>query len=190
LARQGTEVTFDDPLLDDALAAARVSLLAHEGELRAAGKRVDRDTAAVVATALTLLGYDDVAGALRHACRLRPPRRGLPVVTPLDVGTVTADPLELLADPRAAAATVIALRQRLVRERGDVIDCLPGADDSWRGRSVEVRDLPTHHGATSFALRWHGDRPALLWTAPAPVTASALAPHWSSVERQGEALLV
>ena len=35
--------------------------------------------------------------------------------------------------------------------------------DAWLGQGIEVHDAPTHHGVLSFAVRWHGDRPALLW---------------------------
>jgi len=43
----------------------------------------------------------------------------------------------------------------------------------------------------SFAVRWHGPRPALLWEAPAGVTlrAPSLDPGWSSHETAGETLL-
>jgi len=40
-------------------------------------------------------------------------------------------------------------------------------------------------------VRWHGDRPALLWEAPpgARVTAPGLDPTWSSDAASGEVLL-
>ncbi len=46
-------------------------------------------------------------------------------------------------------------------------------------------------GPCSFAVRWHGARPALLWDAPAGSTVRAplLDPAWSSNEPVGEALL-
>ncbi len=68
--------------------------------------------------------------------------------------------------------------------------------ESWLGRGIEVRDAPTHHGRLSYALRWHGDRPALLWeldghpgTGTVRLGAPGLDPSWSSTERKGEALL-
>jgi hypothetical protein len=66
------------------------------------------------------------------------------------------------------------------------------------GQNLEVHDAPTHHGLLSFAVRWHGDRPALLWDlrphagrAPSAVrlTAPGLDPSWSTTEAKGEALL-
>ncbi|WP_420442941.1 hypothetical protein [Candidatus Poriferisodalis sp.] len=31
---------------------------------------------------------------------------------------------------------------------------------SWLGQPVEVHDVPTRIGKVSWAIRWHGDRPA------------------------------
>ena len=60
----------------------------------------------------------------------------------------------------------------------------------WRGQSVEVRDAPIADGLVSYAVRWHGAHPALLWEAPAGITLArpALDPEWSSTEPRGEAL--
>jgi hypothetical protein len=47
----------------------------------------------------------------------------------------------------------------------------------------------------SFAVRWHADRPALLWDhqprggRPVDLRAPGLDPRWSSSEPRGEALL-
>ncbi|MGH9185709.1 MAG: hypothetical protein ACRD0U_07850, partial [Acidimicrobiales bacterium] len=99
---------------------------------------------------------------------------------------------------RAAAAFLSFVRTMLVREvdgGGGLALCslLPGA---WLGQEIEVHDAPTHGGRLSFALRWHGERPALLWQLdPHPgvgvvrLTAPGLDPAWSSTEVKGEALL-
>ena len=52
-----------------------------------------------------------------------------------------------------------------------------GWPDSWLGANVEVHDLP----AGSFAVRWHGERPAVLWDAADGVVlrAPVVAPAWS-----------
>ncbi len=69
---------------------------------------------------------------------------------------------------------------------------------TWYGQSLDVHDLPTSAGSLSFALRWHGARPALLWElttradeAPIDVTITApgLDQAWSTDAHQGEALL-
>jgi len=59
-----------------------------------------------------------------------------------------------------------------------------------------VHDVPTHAGRLSYAVRWHGERPALLWelspheaTTITRITAPGLDPSWSSEDLAGEALL-
>jgi hypothetical protein len=106
-------------------------------------------------------------------------------------------------DPVATALFVAAVRALLCRERrapgalrADGLDILPVMPPTWLGAGVEMHDAPTTFGRFGFALRWHGERPALLWElepapgAPAPtLTAPGLAPGWSTTEPVGEALL-
>ena len=57
-------------------------------------------------------------------------------------------------------------RQSAGCSSGEVDDGLalsPGVPDAWLGQGWEVHDLPTAEGRLSYAIRWHGDRPALLW---------------------------
>ncbi len=68
--------------------------------------------------------------------------------------------------------------------------------DGWYGQGWEVHDAPTAFGHISYAVRWHGDRVALLWEVephdglgPVRLTAPGLDPTWSTTERRGEALL-
>ncbi len=177
LARHGASISLGDPTLDDALAAARVSVLVHQLE-------------PVVHNALEFLGYEDEASNLRVKKRLKPQRKGLPLVK-AETHIVAIDPndIALLDDPSLAANTVVAIRSMLVGDNPKSIDILPGFDASWRGRSIDVDNLPTAHGPISFALRWHGELPALLWDSPAPITASAIDPKFSSSENKGEQLL-
>jgi hypothetical protein len=97
----------------------------------------------------------------------------------------------------AAAELLNFVRNLLVRETPDgglaLCSMVP---DAWLGGGIEVHDAPTHHGLLSFAVRWHGDRPALLWElVPHPgvgtvrITAPGLDPEWSSDELRGDALL-
>lgn len=97
----------------------------------------------------------------------------------------------------ATAELLNFVRNLLVREAGPqelaLCSMLP---EQWRGQNVEVHDAPTHFGTLSFALRWHGNRPALLWdlqpTAGAGevrLTAPGLDGSWSTYEPKGEALL-
>jgi hypothetical protein len=67
-----------------------------------------------------------------------------------------------------------------------------GFPPSWLGQPFEVYGVPTGPDSTvSYAVRWHGERPALLWEQsgnPIALTARAVASGWTSGEQQGEAL--
>ncbi|HTL83788.1 MAG TPA: hypothetical protein VL856_01295 [Acidimicrobiia bacterium] len=83
------------------------------------------------------------------------------------------------------------MRNALIRDYDDDIDILPGFRSEWLGQHLAVHDAPLWRGACSFALRWHGARPALLWDAPPDcrVKAPVLDATWSSREQAGETLL-
>ena len=162
----------------------------------AAGERVDaaradlllapRDDAQVFA-ALEDWGFDAEAegawSALGFTARRRARRR-----------VETADPWRAatVADAgRDPAGFLSALRAVLVRESDPTIDLLPGFPPDWLGQSLTVDTVPLRAGPLSFAVRWHGARPALLWDAPPGVElrVPALDPAWSSREPAGETLL-
>lgn len=102
------------------------------------------------------------------------------------------------ADELVLSHWVTAVRDLLVLETGPsslaLCSALPA---TWRGQGIEVHGLPTAVGSCSFAVRWHADRPALLWevephehlAAPLRLTAPGLDPSWSTTEAKGEALL-
>jgi hypothetical protein len=96
------------------------------------------------------------------------------------------------------AAFCTFVRRLLVDERpgGVALACL--VPTGWLGQGWEVHGAPTEAGTVSYAVRWHGERPALLWELepartgdppPVRVTAPGLDPGWSSHELRGEALL-
>ena len=96
--------------------------------------------------------------------------------------------IDAAADP---GGFLVVLRQVLAREHDQGVDLLPEFATEWLGQNLAVHDLPLRDGSLSFALRWHGARPALLWDAP-PGTAlrcPALDPDWSVAGGAGEALL-
>ena len=73
---------------------------------------------------------------------------------------------------------------------------LPEGLGPWAGQPIELHGAPTAFGPFSFAVRWHGPRPALLWelaahpgTAGPAIAAPGLDPTWSSHEHKGEQLL-
>ena len=88
------------------------------------------------------------------------------------------------------------IESQLVAQRhDDVIEICPrGIDASWLGANFECHKLvasPEH--LISFAVRWHGEKPALLWEIDGPigarVAASAVDQTFSSTEMRGETLL-
>lgn len=108
------------------------------------------------------------------------------------LGTPATPPPDIPARIRAVAW----IEDRLVRPDVDgrctlLAEGLPG---SWVGSPVEAYRLPAgggHH--VSFAVRWHGERPALLWETSGPaglvLDGGGLDPSWHSTEPRGEALL-
>ena len=96
----------------------------------------------------------------------------------------------------AAAEFLSFVRTMLVREQQDGIALLSMIPERWYGQGLEVHDAPTRFGRLSFAVRWHGPRPALLWelerhdpSVAVALTCPALDPEWRTVEDRGEALL-
>jgi hypothetical protein len=97
----------------------------------------------------------------------------------------------------AAADFLSLVRNLLVREVDGGLSLCSFVPPAWLGQSIELHGAPTHFGPLSFAVRWHGDRPALLWELephpdvvdPIRITAPGLDPSFSSSERRGEALL-
>lgn len=99
-------------------------------------------------------------------------------------------------DPCVSAAVVELVRSLAVRVDGRTIALLPVVSSSWFGQSIDVRGVPTSVGRCSYSVRWHGQRPALLWEVDVAadvrdvvVTCPALDPSFSSTAASGEALL-
>lgn len=174
---RGMQVQVPDRPLEARLRAARAEVVLRGQSLR--------PTASVVA-ALEDWGFDDEAEAAWRRLGGRERRRAAARPAP----TSWAD-LDLVADD---AELLVAARRILVDDARDgsrpVALCVDHPD-SWRGQPVEVRDAPVAGGVLSYALRWHGSRPALLWDGPPGTTVRVpgLDPGWQSDAATGEALL-
>lgn len=99
-------------------------------------------------------------------------------------------------DPGALAARASAVIDMALRDEGRSVVFLPGWVDSLWGRHIEVRNVATGIGLISYALRWHGKRPAILWEiVPWPggggeaplLSAPGLDPSWRQTAGSGEA---
>lgn len=65
-----------------------------------------------------------------------------------------------------------------------------GFRDAWLGQNLSVSQLPVGVGSeVSFAIRWHGARPALLWETVGEHCALRGPGGWSTTDPSGEALL-
>lgn len=107
-----------------------------------------------------------------------------------------------------AAEYWLAARELMIRPgvgsasgaEDQTIELLPQFPTAWRGGAVEVHRAPVLGVRVSFAIRWHGYRPALLWDVELPddgatenqsltITCPGLDPSWSTNELKGETLL-
>jgi hypothetical protein len=99
-------------------------------------------------------------------------------------------------DSHASARFLVASRRFLVDDtEPSVLRLVNRFPDDWLGQDLEVHHLPTASGSLSFAVRWHGPRPAILWelepVGPGgpPTIVVGLDPGWSDERPAGEALL-
>ncbi len=168
----GMRVALPDPRLVEAVDLARTQVL------------LDPDPGAATTAALEDWGHDDEAAWAW---------RGLSLARP--AGRAPAPGIRRTR--RRPAGVLESVHRMLLREAPDAtgaVDLAPALPPEWWGQDLEVHDAPTRAGRVSYAIRWHGPRPALLWevTDPAPglrLRAPTLDPAWSSTEPAGETLL-
>lgn len=97
-------------------------------------------------------------------------------------------------DAAVAARYWLGARGLVVSERPGELELFPQFATAWRGGSLEAHNLTVAGSAkVSFAVRWHGYRPALLWDVqddkPLLLTCPSLDPAWSTTVAKGEVLL-
>ncbi len=109
------------------------------------------------------------------------------MTAPLEDGASDGHAEVVAAIRREVASTVGAEPRSLL--------LLPRLANEWRGTDVAAHRIPTRWGEISFAVRWHGARPALLWeldpppAAPVTLRVPQLDVAWSTDAPSGEALL-
>lgn len=185
-----------DAVFASAVVAEVAALVPALARTDPADREVGLGALAVVADLLSAAG--EPAGATDARALARP---GSPVAAD-PAGDLrrlvdAASPTWTWAQPDdGPAALVRALRGGLLRDEPDGLSLAPAVPEAWLGQGWEVHDAPTAHGRLSYAIRWHGDRPALLWELAPHDAAGAvrlavpvLDPAWSSTEPRGEALL-
>lgn len=104
-------------------------------------------------------------------------------------------------DLHQSALMVARIRNAFVQDDPGEIRLLPHIPSGWRGHHLEAHQVPVASGEISFGVRWHGERPALLWefhpsadsvTAPGgavTIRVPGISSSWSTTETTGEALL-
>ena len=174
---RGLRVELPDESLQRAVDTARAATV-----LAGQAWRVEPAVAAVLEDwgldAEAAVAWSRLTGRARRRLARRQPR--------------TATWNEVLARLIAPDAELLAaLRAVLVRDLDAGVVMLDDWPREWIGQPIDVRDAPTRGGPVSCSVRWHGDRPALLWDGPADTmfTAPGLDPEWSSRDARGEALL-
>ena len=175
LGRLGSAV---EPWLDDAVVVAE-----------AIGRRARRSPR---------LGWVDDAGlvAAREVLERAGHGRGAADVVALRRRLPAAEPTPL-DPPEGALGLAWAERRILVADAGGAaLDVLPAPFPlSWAGQPVEAYGVPVGGDPSltaGVAVRWHGERPAVLWEVVGPavaLTSSGLDPAWSGAGWRGEALL-
>lgn len=110
-------------------------------------------------------------------------------------GTYVFASKQRLQDPLASALFLLAVRRSFVTEpTGSTpkVAIFEGFNSLWFNVPVEVKNMPVHKGTIGYVIRWHGDRPALLWegkvSTEVTFTAPKLDADWESTENIGEAL--
>lgn len=163
----GMRVTVPDPQVQEAIALARSQVL------------LDPDPDASATAALEDWGHDTEAAWAWQGLSLRARR--------------AARRRDVSADDSTPGGLLRSVRASLLREEHGV-EIAPALPAEWFGQDLAVHGAPARSGRVSYALRWHGSRPALLWEVvdPAPdlvLRAPGLDPTWSTTDPSGEALL-
>jgi hypothetical protein len=92
----------------------------------------------------------------------------------------------------SAVRTLVASLDSWAAGRGRNVELLTsGMPAELLGQSFEVNDARVGDAVVSYAVRWHGERPAVLWESSVPITirCSAVDPSWSAEGTRGDALL-
>ena len=123
-------------------------------------------------------------------------RSGADVLRAAGEERAAADVLDILRRMGASEeepVSVLARVRSLVRAcASGGIELLPMFPEAWVGQSLAVYGEHTPFGKLSFAVRWHGSRPAVLWEldrAGPVLLRCGLDPAWSTTEPRGDALL-
>jgi hypothetical protein len=192
---RGMRLELPPGRLADAVAASRCFLLL-------AG-RGSNPVPSTIATAQQLFGFSREASEAQAAAR---PVVDLRAVSPAESLARLAGLVDRASatwtwpdneDGHVSAELCLLVRNALIGDLPSGLELCRALPSAWFGQNLEVHDAPTSPGLVSFALRWHGPRPALLWQVPVPgmpgpplrISSPGLDPRWSTTLTSGEDLL-
>lgn len=154
---------------------------------RIARKRdADTEHALDACERLAVRAGDDRAAADISRIRVRRGRHGH-----RDAATATRRPTSMSDVRRGdSVGRFVDAVERRIADGGALLPS--GIPRPWLGADFEVHGVPTGpRSAVSFAVRWHGERPAVLWEQqgdPQELSAPSVDPSWHSSDTTGEAL--
>ena len=180
--RMRVNVEVPDPVLVVELSERLLDDLRHS--------RVDSNAARLALWAATRLLSDDqraIDDLVAAVARVRGTR-----ADDLSTAWGTIEPVTSLAVSRHRLPATVHDRLARLTARGTVTLFPDGLPADWLGVSCEAHGIAvgTHH-MVSFAVRWHGERPAILWEVDGPpglVLRSGVDEQWSTTESRGESL--
>ncbi len=164
--------------LDQAMRVNAPAEIMAEVDLARSQILLDPDPSAATCAALEDWGFDEEAEWAWHGLSVRDRRAAR-----------RRDGMLADASP---AGVLLRARDGLVRDTETGLELFHAPLEL--GVDLEVHDAPTRFGRISFALRWHGEYPALLWEVTDPkrglvIRVPGLAPEWSTHDAVGETLL-
>ncbi len=189
---RGTRVVLPDPVLDAGTTVARALTMLASGI----------DTSPLTLRVLEDWGLDAEAAAAWENARVRQrwaARKTRKRVTPDLIWDSmvrvwrSMQGAPFLGEHAGRASDWLNLvHALLVNEHGrGEVELLQHLPAEWAGAPLEVYNIPLRGGFISYAIRWHGIRPALLWesTGVRKITIPGIDPTFSTTEASGEFLL-
>jgi hypothetical protein len=145
------------------------------------------DTALRACERLAIAAADERAARDLARLRVRRSREGLDRSSAGDADLV---PFSDIRRGASAGRFVASAEALLADADGRLLAA--GIPRRWFGSNFEVHGIPTGpRSSVSYAVRWHGDRPAVLWEQqgdPQRLTSPVIDPGWSTLAPSGEAL--
>lgn len=192
---RGMRLELPPGRLADVVAASRCFLL-----LAARGSNPLPST---IPTALQVFGFSREASEAEAAAR---PVVDLRAVSPAESLARLAGLVDRASatgtwsdneDGHVSAELCVLVRNALIGDLPSGLELCRALPSAWFGQNLEVHEAPTSSGLVSFALRWHGPRPALIWQVSGPgtpgppvrISSPGLDPQWSTTATSGEDLL-